>query len=256
MQWNWQEMWSHMGIPALVVAGVLATMGFASLLVFIERMILFARSSAQGRRFLREAAPALGEGRLETVAEVASQYPGCPMARVVAGAVQTHLQSLAQLGSGSLSPVEKTLRHTERHLEQVGAELRRGFSVLAAVGSTAPFVGLLGTVLGIITAFQGIAESGSSGLAAVSAGIAEALVETALGLVVAIPAVLAFNFLTSRANAEEARLKNVVGEVLDRIEDVSGGIEVRSRAEAQEENTSPNHRRSWSGYPASLEVAG
>jgi len=90
--------------------------------------------------------------------------------------------------------------------------------VLASVGSVAPFVGLLGTVLGIITAFQGIASSGSGGLSAVSAGISEALIETALGLAVAIPAVLAFNYLTTMITRDETGLNSVAGELLDTIE--------------------------------------
>jgi len=87
----------------------------------------------------------------------------------------------------------------------MGAELRSGLAVLASVGSVAPFVGLLGTVLGIISAFRASASSGSGALSSVSAGISEALVETALGLAVAIPAVLAYNYLSTRSLATRAR---------------------------------------------------
>ena len=89
---------------------------------------------------------------------------------------------------------------------------------MASVGSVAPFVGLLGTVLGIISAFQGIAATGSGGLSSVSAGIAEALIETALGLAVAIPAVLAFNYLSPSIARDELVLTNAAGELVDRIE--------------------------------------
>src|SRR5260370_25883420 len=105
----------------------------------------------------------------------------------------------------------------ERYLEDLGADLRRGLSVLASVGSVAPFVGLLGTVLGIISAFQGIATSGSGGISSVSAGISEALIETALGLAVAIPAVLAFNFLTRKIAAEERTLNHAAGPLLGTV---------------------------------------
>ena len=91
-------------------------------------------------------------------------------------------------------------------------------SLLASVGSVAPFVGLLGTVVGIISAFQGIAATGSGGLSSVSAGISEALVETALGLAVAIPAVLAFNYLSTAITADESKLSRAAGEMLDNIE--------------------------------------
>jgi len=90
--------------------------------------------------------------------------------------------------------------------------------VLASVGSVAPFVGLLGTVLGIISAFQGIASTGSGGLSSVSAGISEALIETALGLAVAIPAVLAFNYLSTVIARDEMALNTAAGELLDTID--------------------------------------
>ena len=123
-------------------------------------------------------------------------------------------------------------------MEEIGVDLRRGLNVLSSVGSTAPFVGLLGTVLGIISAFQGIAATGSGGLSSVSAGISEALIETALGLTVAIPAVLAFNYLSSRIATEELRLKNASGELLDLIED---------RAERAAHAHAPHAERSAAG---------
>jgi biopolymer transport protein ExbB len=115
-----------------------------------------------------------------------------------------------------MTPFDRAQASMERFMEQTGTELRRGMSVLASVGSVAPFVGLLGTVLGIITAFQGIAATGSGGLSSVSAGIAEALVETALGLAVAIPAVLAFNYLSTMIAREELGLQHASSHTLER----------------------------------------
>jgi biopolymer transport protein ExbB len=132
-------------------------------------------------------------------------------------AIFRHAQHTADVSG--LGPVERTQRHMERYMGVIGADLRRGLSVLASVGSTAPFVGLLGTVLGIISACQSIAATGSGGLSSVSAGISEALIETALGLSVAIPAVLAFNYLTSHIVQEEMTLTHACGELLDTIED-------------------------------------
>lgn len=218
MQFTWQELWQHMGVPALVVAGTLLVMGFASLVVFLERLILFTVSRFSSRRFLAAVSTVRAAGNLRAMAELTKEYPRAYLARVVGASLEAYLHAV-QHHAGGLAPLEKTQRHMERYLEQVGAELRRGFTVLAAVGSIAPFVGLLGTVLGIISAFQGIADTGSGGLAAVAGGISEALVETALGLTVAIPAVMAFNFLSAKANGEEMRLKNAVGELLDQIED-------------------------------------
>jgi biopolymer transport protein ExbB len=120
--------------------------------------------------------------------------------------------------ASELSAAERTRRHLDRQLEELGADLRRGMAVLASVGSVAPFVGLLGTVVGIISAFQGIASTGSGGLSSVAAGISEALVETALGLAVAIPAVLAFNYLSSDIAGEERVLTAAAGELADTLE--------------------------------------
>src|SRR5579872_4158130 len=91
-------------------------------------------------------------------------------------------------------------------------------NVLASTGSTAPFVGLLGTVLGIINAFKLIALTGSGGLGSIGSAISEALVVTAYGLVVAIPSVLLFNLLSSRIAAYEAGLLNAGSELLDHVE--------------------------------------
>ena len=77
-------------------------------------------------------------------------------------------------------------------------QLKRGLGFLATIGSTAPFIGLFGTVVGIINAFRNIAATGSGGMSVVSGGIAEALVSTALGIFVAIPAVVAFNHFTGK----------------------------------------------------------
>src|SRR4029077_8045875 len=89
---------------------------------------------------------------------------------------------------------------------------------LGVRGVVAPFVGLVGTVLGIISAFQGIVATGSGGLSSVAAGIAEALIETALGLAVAIPAVLAFNYLSTTIARDEMALNTAAGELLDTID--------------------------------------
>ena len=111
--------------------------------------------------------------------------------------------------------VDTVRRAIQRASALTANDLKKGISALATIGSTAPFVGLLGTVVGIITAFQGISSQGSAGLAAVSAGISEALVETALGLVVAIPAVWFYNFLTARLEYFNVEMDNSSSELVD-----------------------------------------
>ena len=111
--------------------------------------------------------------------------------------------------------VDTVRRAIQRASALTANDLKKGVSSLATIGATAPFVGLLGTVVGIITAFQGIAATGSGGLGAVSAGISEALVETALGLVVAIPAVWFYNYLTGRIEYFNVEMDNSSSELVD-----------------------------------------
>jgi biopolymer transport protein ExbB/biopolymer transport protein TolQ len=123
-----------------------------------------------------------------------------------------------QENAGGLSR-EELLDTVRRSIQRATAltanDLKKGVSALATVGATAPFVGLLGTVIGVINAFTGIAATGSGGIGAVSAGIAEALVETALGLVVAIPAVWFYNYLTGRIEYFQVEMDNSSSELVD-----------------------------------------
>jgi biopolymer transport protein ExbB len=191
-------------------------MAVASLAVFVERLWALARARARSLAFGESAKPLLDELKYQLLLEKSKEYKGSPLAEMVGYGLTAYLGALKK--PGKLSAVELTRRELVRRAEGQTAQVRRGLSVLATVGSIAPFVGLLGTVVGIIAAFQGIAKEGSGGLGAVSAGIAEALVETAFGLLVAIPAVLAFNYLNGRADSITTALDESRGELIDAIE--------------------------------------
>jgi biopolymer transport protein ExbB len=208
-----------MGGPAIVVASVLMLMGLASLTVFVERVFSLRRSRAASRAFSSRVADSVSSGRFDVAIADAEKHKHSHLARIFRAALVTYRHADRNADASALTPFDHTQRFLERYLEEISSDLRSGLGVLASVGSTAPFVGLLGTVLGIISAFQGIASAGSGGLAAVSAGISEALIETALGLVVAIPAVLAFNYLSTKIGHEEMTLRNASGHLLDTIED-------------------------------------
>lgn len=218
MEFGIGQLWSHLGVPAIAVAAVLLAMGLAAAAVFVERVVSLRRSRAASRTFAAEVEATMAACRFDDVTEKAQQFTAGYLPRIVHEGLATFRHAEATADVSGLSPVDRTARHMERYMEAVGTDLRRGLSVLSSVGSTAPFVGLLGTVVGIISAFQGIADTGSGGLAAVSAGISEALVETALGLVVAIPSVLAFNYLATAIAREEQGLQHACGDLLDRIE--------------------------------------
>jgi biopolymer transport protein ExbB len=238
MGFSLSEMWGHMGVPAKAVFAILIVMGLASLTVFIERVLTLRRSRRASREFASESGGHVRAHMIDTVVDEASKYPQGHLPRLVKAALSTYRHARETADVSVIPPAERTRRHMERYLEDLGADLRRGLSVLATVGSIAPFVGLLGTVLGIISAFQGIAAAGSGGLSAVSAGISEALIETALGLAVAIPAVLAFNYLTGLITREETGLNSAAGELLDTIEGwAEDEVHERERERALEKGT-------------------
>jgi biopolymer transport protein ExbB len=218
MSFSLLHIWASMGLPSKVIALFLLLMATMSLAVVVERHVTLLRGANETRRFLGRVLPYLADGGYEDAFKVADASRLSPFARIA----KPVLGKLNGAGDGKLTPVELAQREAERQKEAVGMELRRGMGVLASVGSVAPFVGLLGTVVGIISAFQGIATTGSGGLGAVSAGIAEALVETALGLCVAIPAVLFFNQLNTKINTLEAELGRRTGELLDELETKHG----------------------------------
>ena len=221
MQFDLAHIWASMGLVSKLIAFTLVLMAVASIAVVVERLIALARSNAGTARFMKAAGPLLDAWDMPEVVKTADRHKVSALARLVGGAVRRYVRAENE-PDGNLSPVELARREVGRRREAISMDLRRGMSVLATVGSIAPFVGLLGTVVGIITAFQSIAATGSGGLGAVSAGIAEALIETALGLSVAIPAVLCFNYMTGKISIVEAALDRSAGELLDEMENHHG----------------------------------
>jgi biopolymer transport protein ExbB len=212
---------SHMGPFALSIAITLMVMALASLAVFIERMIAYARSRSASKQFAQEARSLLNANDTAAVMLKAEAASTSHLARLLNSGLKT-FESSKQVVDSRVAPVEMTRRELLRTTDSLAADVRRGMNVLASVGSVAPFVGLLGTVVGIIDAFQGIAKEGSGGLGSVSLGISEALVVTALGLVVAIPAVLAYNWLSTQADTIVLGLDQARGEFLDFLESRHG----------------------------------
>jgi len=221
MQFDLGHILHSMGLLSRVIAGVLLVMAILSIGVTIERAILLYRSKRATAEYLAKVRDALDGWDIDAVLRISKQYSRSFMAKLASGLVTRYQHALSN-NEGNLSAVERARRASERRRDAIAADMRTGMSIIATVGSVAPFVGLLGTVIGIITAFQGIGGSGSAGLGAVGAGIAEALVETAFGLMVAIPAVLFFNYLNTRINADEAALERFAGELLDEMENAHG----------------------------------
>ena len=214
-------MWKSMGVPARLVVIVLFIMSLYSLSVMAERLFSFARAKEQSRRYAEKLRDLLPGHQLVEAANVANALKYGHIPRVLGSGISEYnrgREALANQGPhdvGEFDLVEAINRSIERATLRVTADLRRGLSGLATVASSAPFVGLLGTVLGIITAFQLMATSGSGGLASVSAGISEALVTTAFGLLVAIPALMMFNYLTNRVEEMTVDIADASNELVD-----------------------------------------
>ena len=212
------EMFEQMGPTAMAIAAVLFIMSFWSVGVAIERFYTFNQATKQSKMYAPLVAKHLKEGRLKEAIALSSskEYRYSHLAKVVLAGLQEYQ---FQQETGSNLSREDLLDTVRRSIQRATAltsnDLKKGVSGLATIGATAPFVGLLGTVVGVINAFVGIAATGSGGIGAVSAGIAEALVETALGLFVAIPAVWFYNFLTSRLEYFNVEMDNSSSELVD-----------------------------------------
>ncbi|HEY0760180.1 MAG TPA: MotA/TolQ/ExbB proton channel family protein [Acidisarcina sp.] len=208
------EMWSSMNWPAKTIVIILFIMSVWSLAVMIDRALYFSAARKQSREFAPRVAGALKEGKLDEAIKVADRNKKSHLAEVVTAGLQ-EFRNYGAGGPVTADQIEASQRALERSEAIVHAKLKRGLGGLATIGSTAPFIGLLGTVMGILRAFQAIAASKSSGIGQVAGGISEALVTTAIGLFVAIPAVMTFNYFTNKVEAFDVEMDNSSSELID-----------------------------------------
>ena len=215
---NLIDMWGTMGPVAKGVAFVLIFMSMWSFGVAIERLYTFSQARKQSKLYAPQVAKHLKEGRLKDALAVSQSktYQYSHLAKVVLAGLQEYQFQHDAGGALNRDDLVDTVRRAiQRATALTSNDLKKGIPALATIGATAPFVGLLGTVVGVINAFVGIASTGSGGIGAVSAGISEALVETALGLVVAIPAVWIYNYFTSRLEYFNVEMDNSSSELVD-----------------------------------------
>jgi len=209
------ELWNAAGGFARGIIIVLAIMSLISLTVAGAKWWRFKKSMRETRRFTPEFARFLQEEQLEQAIAVAEKQKVSHVARVLGEALVEIKPLLRDRSTITSADINSAERAVDRQMLILQAELKRGMGVLATVGSTAPFVGLLGTTMGIVNSFTGMAESGSGGLAAVSAGIAEALITTAFGLLVAIPAVWFYNYFQTKMENLTVEMTYTSKELID-----------------------------------------
>src|SRR5438270_3613327 len=177
-----RSMWRSMTLLVKVVVFILFILSVYSFGVMIDRALMYSAARKQSRVFVQQVAGALREGKLDEAISIAERNKKSHIAKVVATGLSEFQSASAQVSEAEV--VEAAKRGLDRSIAIVHADMKRGLSGLATIGSTAPFVGLFGTVVGILNAFNGVEAEKATGLSAVAGGISEALVTTALGLVV------------------------------------------------------------------------
>ena len=217
-------LWNHMGWLARTVVIILAGMYVYSIGVMIERWLLFNAAKKQSLKFATQATQLLKQNKLKEVITMSKTYKKSHLAKVVSAGLYEFTYETENPGvPAGFDVIEAAKRAIDRSVAMTYAELKRGLGGLASIGSTAPFVGLFGTVVGIINAFRSMSISGGGGLSSVAGGIAEALVTTAFGLLVAIPAVVMYNYFSNRIERFNVEMSNSSNELIDYFIKQRGG---------------------------------
>jgi biopolymer transport protein ExbB/TolQ len=208
------SVWRAMTPVAKAVIIIMLIMSMWSIAIMVERYLTFSAARSQSREFAPKVAASLRSQKIDEAIALSDKYKKSHLAMVVnAGLQEFRAHQLTADISGDV--VESSKRACQRAEAIKISEFKRGLSGLATIGSTAPFVGLFGTVFGIIHAFQGMKSSASAGISAVAGGIAEALVTTAVGLAVAVPAVWLFNYFVSKVDNFVVEMDNSSAELID-----------------------------------------
>ena len=206
MDWNLMGMLHSMSVTAKGVVVMLLLMSAISIGLAVERGLRYAVARNQSRAFVQQVTPVLEEGKLDEAISIAVRNKKSPVAGIVATGLAEFRSAPPQASRAEL--VDAARRGLDRSVATIHAELKRGLSGLATIGSTAPFVGLFGTVVGIMNAFRASAPAKAAGIQSVASGISEALVTTALGLLVAVPAVWCYNYFTTKVENFDVEMEN------------------------------------------------
>jgi biopolymer transport protein ExbB/TolQ len=191
---------------------VLLIMSVISIGIMVNRYRYFQRAKKQSVEFADKTRELMIQGRIDDALTESTHYSHSHLARIYAAVIGDYIS----MRDHAHEALENTMRRSaERETVEVIQDLKRGLAGLASIGATAPFVGLFGTVIGIMNAFFGMAKAGTGGFAAVAGGTAEALVNTAFGLFVALPAVWAFNYFLSRVERFSVEMSNTGSELVD-----------------------------------------
>jgi biopolymer transport protein ExbB/TolQ len=211
---SFSELLGNVGLFGAAVMCCLAALSVFSVGVIVDKHRRFRAATRQSLEFKVVFKKFLHGGEMQELIDAAPKHQNSHVAQVISAGIQEY-DGVRQSGrdpAGSLDLISSVLRESRA---ETLIQLKRGLGFLATIGSTAPFIGLFGTVVGIINAFRGIAATGSGGMAAVSGGIAEALVATALGIFVAIPAVVAFNHFSGKLEQFQVEMNRASSQLVN-----------------------------------------
>jgi len=211
---DFSEILGSMGIVAWTVVGILFIMSIYIIMIAIERFLTYNQARKQSRLYVTAVSESISKGNIDEALSLGEQHNKSHLAKVLSSGLlemQAHVKSKEIPGEA----MDASRRAIERAISINIQNFKKGLSGLATIGSTAPFVGLFGTTFGIINAFQGMAKEENAGIGAVAAGISEALITTALGLAVAVPAVWFYNIFTNKIDTFTVEMDNSSSELID-----------------------------------------
>jgi len=216
MQMGLMDMWAEMGTIARSVALILMFLSVVAIYLFIERQIVFFRARSKSKAVAPKLADLLKKGQVQDALTLSSkkENKGSHLARVTAAGIKEFLEG-QQANLSLEEQINSAQRGCDRASNIFSQELKRGLNTMATIATSSPFIGLFGTIFGIINAFRGMAVTGSGGIGAVSQGIAEALITTAVGIGVAIIALWCYNFLSTKIELYASEMANTSSEIVD-----------------------------------------
>jgi len=216
MQFGLVEMFQAMGPVAKAVSFILIALSIVSLYMLIERSLAYGKARGKSKEIAPKLADMMKNGQMKEALALAGkkEYKGSHLARITAAGITEFAEGKAA-GISFEEQLQTAERGCDRAASVFNQELKKGLSVLATIATSAPFIGLFGTISGIINAFKGMALTGSGGIGAVAGGIAEALVTTAFGIGVAVIALWCYNYLNTKIEVYDAEMSNTTSQIID-----------------------------------------
>jgi biopolymer transport protein ExbB len=213
---SFTELIKSVGLFGGAVMLCLVALSIFSVGMIVDKHRRFRSASRQTEMFKPAFKKFRHGGEVQELIKAVSLHQNSHVAQVVSAGILEY-DGVRQSGGDPFASLELVTSSLRDSMSETLIHLKRGLGMLATIGSTAPFVGLFGTVVGIINAFQSIAAAGSGGMSVVSGGIAEALVSTALGIFVAIPAVVAFNHFTGQIEAFHVEMNRASSQLVNTL---------------------------------------